>query len=549
MTSFLIILIASSVDIGGDFSLGLSYAYPSVNLFLFNPGFENPALARGLVGFNNNPAGLAYLAGGEWGECMGVLAISAYSGINDTAFLPVDSAGLDSLGIIFSGDTLKFPYSFSGGEKWGLDYLAYGARIGKKGDWTVGLGFTRGDFLGLDIEGGLHGSALDSITFQDTITSADIPGLPQGTIIPVLFGLAMGGNASVNISGHGGFTTLPFVGAIARKSGGWSYGAGVKVTPVWGNATMSALAAGDISGTAILRAEPYLGDTWRIEAEFTGELENDTLVKYYLDGNVTTLNPSLVLGMGWQGSWLGVALAIERGSPTSMTGDWAHSAMYPWGGIDWDIDYDSLIIDTLNHIISGKGKLIIHGLEEDTAHAGGPIESFIGNVSGARVGTSIGIPLSGFLNCLGCLIPWLSARPVVEIIEPEAERFVPRVILGNSLGIILSDNGKYMKISCAGSISTNTNIQVNLSGIFYWQSYFFGGIPITSIPVLAGGLGVSFPVGYGRAYLSARANSSGILSAMVMGYAGAETSKKSQVYASFGMGFSYPLGPVKRVRN
>ncbi len=549
MTSFLLMLIGTSVDIGGEFGFNLSYAYPSVNLYLFHPGFENPALARGLIGFNNNPAGLAYLRGGKWGEGMGVLAISAYSGISDTAFLPVDSAGLDSLGITFSGDTMRFPYSFSGGEKWGVDYLAYGTRIGKKGDWSVGIGFTRGDFLGMDIEGNLHGSALDSITFQDTITSADIPGLPEGTVIPVLFGLGMAGNASVNISGNGGFTTLPFVGAIARKSGGWSYGAGLRITPVWGNATLSAFGAGDIAGTAVLRAEPYLGDTWRIEAEFTGELENDTLVKYYLDGNVATLNPSLVLGVGWEGSWLGMGLAIERGSPASMTGDWVHSAMYPWGGIDWDIDYDSLIIDTANKVISGKGRLIIHGLEEDTMHGGGPIESFIGSVSGARGGISIGIPLSGFVNCLGCFIPWLSSRPVVEIIEPELERFVPRVIIGSSVGIIMSDDMRYMKISCASSVSTNTAVQVSLSGIFYWQSYFFGGVPITSIPVLAGGLGVSFPVGYGRAYLSARANSSSMLSAMVAGYVGAETGERSQVYASFGVGFSYPLGPMRKMRN
>ena len=542
MTHLILILTASSVDIGGDFSVGLSYAYPSVNLFLFHPGFENPALARGLVGFNNNPAGLAYLSGGKWGEAMGVLAISAYSGISDTAFLPVDSAGFDSLGITFSGDTLRFPYSFSGGEKWGLDYLAYAAKIGKKGDWVVGFGFTRGDFLGMDIEGGLWGSAMDSITFRDTITSADIGGLPPGTVIPVSFGLATAGNASIDVSGNGGFTTLPFTAAIARKSGGWSYGAGLRITPVWGNANLSVLGVGDIAGTAILTAEPYFGDTWKINAEFTAELENDTLIKYYLDGNVRTLTPSLVLGVGWQGSWLGVGFAIERGSPTSMTGAWSHSAMYPWGGINWEIDDDSLIIDTLNRVISGKGRLIIHGLEEDTLRGGGPIESFIGKVSGARGGISIGIPLSGFMDCLGCFVPWLSARPVVEIIEPGVEKFVPRVILGGSLGIILSDDGKYMKISCAGSVSTNTEVQVSLSGIFYWQSYFLGGVPITSIPVLAGGLGVSFPIGHGRAYLSARANSSSMLSAVAMGYMDAETGKKSQVYASFGMGFSYPLG-------
>jgi hypothetical protein len=543
MTSLFLMLTASSVDIGGDFSVGLSYAYPSVNLFLFHPGFENPSLARGLVGFANNPAGLAYLKGGEYGETMGVLAISAYSGISDTVFLPAESPVFDSLGITFSGDTLKFPYSFSGGEKWGLDYLAYGARIGKKGDWVLGLAFTRGDFLGMDIEGRLWGSAMDSITFQDTITSADIGGLPPGTAIPVSFGLATAGNASIEVSGHGGFTTLPFTGAIARRSGGWSYGAGVRITPVWGNARLSALGAGDIAGTATLRAEPYMGDTWRIEAEFTAELENDTLVKYYLDGNVRTINPSLVLGMGWQGSWLGMGLAVERGSSTSLTGAWSHSAMYPWGGIDWEIDDDSLIVDTVNHIISGKGRLIIHGLEEDTFQRGGSITSFIGRVSGARGGLSVGIPLSGFVNCLGCFIPWVSARPVVEIVEPGVEKFVPRLILGTSLGIILSDDMKYMKMSWASSISTNTAVQVSVSGIFYWQNYFLGGVPITSIPVVAGGLGLSFPVGNGRAYLSARANSSSLISAKAVSYIGAEAGKPSQVYASFGMGLSYPLGP------
>ncbi|MEO0180616.1 MAG: hypothetical protein ABIM74_03880 [candidate division WOR-3 bacterium] len=542
MTKFLMILTASTVDISGEFSLSLSYAYPSVNLYLFNPGFENPALANGLVGFANNPAALAHLRPGKYGEAMGVLAVSAYSGIKDTAFLPVDSANWDSLGITFSGDTLRFPYSFSGGEKWGLDYLAYGTRIGKKKDWAIGFAFTRGDFMGFDAAGALWGSALDSLTFKDTITSADIPGLPSGTAIPVSFGLAMGGGANLDVSGNGGFTTLPFTGAIARQSGGWTYGAGIRITPVWGNAALRALGAGEIAGTALLTAEPYLGDTWRIEAEFTGELENDTLVKYYIDGNVSTLNPSLLMGIAWQGSWLGFGLAIERGSPTSMTGNWSQSAMYPWGGVDWDIDDDSLIIDTANHIISGKGRLIIHGLEEDTAQGGGPIESFIGSVSGLRGGVSIGVPLSGFVNCLGCLIPWLSARPVVEIVEPGVERFVPRLILGTSLGVILSDDMRYMKISWTGSISTNTAIQVSLSSIFYWQSYSLGWLPITSIPVLAGGIGVSFPVGYGRAYLSARANTSSLISAVAMGYIGAETGSVSQVYASFGAGLSYPIG-------
>ncbi|MEO0158243.1 MAG: hypothetical protein ABIM59_05880, partial [candidate division WOR-3 bacterium] len=162
--------------------------------------------------------------------------------------------------------------------------------------------------------------------------------------------------------------------------------------------------------------------------------------------------------------------------------------------------------------------------------------------SGLRGGVSIGVPLSGFVNCLGCLIPWLSARPVVEIVEPGVERFVPRLILGTSLGVILSDDMRYMKISWTGSISTNTAIQVSLSSIFYWQSYSLGWLPITSIPVLAGGIGVSFPVGYGRAYLSARANTSSLISAVAMGYIGAETGSVSQVYASFGAGLSYPIG-------
>lgn len=59
--SLLCCFLCLQINIEVNALANIYYSYPGSNLFFINPGFANPSMSRGLLGFPLNPAGLGSL--------------------------------------------------------------------------------------------------------------------------------------------------------------------------------------------------------------------------------------------------------------------------------------------------------------------------------------------------------------------------------------------------------------------------------------------------------------------------------------------------------
>ncbi len=57
--SLLCCFLCLQINIEVNALANIYYSYPGSNLFFINPGFANPSMSRGLLGFPLNPAGLS----------------------------------------------------------------------------------------------------------------------------------------------------------------------------------------------------------------------------------------------------------------------------------------------------------------------------------------------------------------------------------------------------------------------------------------------------------------------------------------------------------
>ena len=119
--SLLCCFLCLQLDIDVDVSANIYYSYSSSNLFFIHPGFANPSVSRGLLGFSLNPAALNNIESVE-------IMVSGVSAMR-VELLTEFAIPFDTLTPIV--DTVKFPTELSVQQLGGL-FL---------GTWFLGLVF------------------------------------------------------------------------------------------------------------------------------------------------------------------------------------------------------------------------------------------------------------------------------------------------------------------------------------------------------------------------------------------------------------------------
>ena len=172
-------MILLQVNVEAKVDANLLYSYPGSNLFFVHPGFANPSISRGLLGFSLNPASLLDTDKFE--------AMLSFSPQMSTEIATEFNIPFDTLIYIPTPflDTVRLPTD-----------------------------------LGIRQIGGLD--------FAYTFTHADINEIPIGDSIPVQIQFDVEGDLAFNGEGEGHFTTDNFVSTAARRLLGIDCGMGLR---------------------------------------------------------------------------------------------------------------------------------------------------------------------------------------------------------------------------------------------------------------------------------------------------------------------------------
>lgn len=262
--SLLCCFLCLQLDIDVDVSANIYYSYSSSNLFFIHPGFANPSVSRGLLGFSLNPAALNNIESAEI-MASGTSAMRA-------ELLTEFAIPFDTLAPIV--DTVEFPTELSVQQVGGLDFFGFSMNI--RG-WKLGIGFHDGDYIGLDFSGSSTPNADYAFDYEYTLTHADITEIPEGDSIPVNISLEAEGDLSFTAEGVGAFRTRSLVFAAAHTLFGLDAGFGFQMTPVSIVGNFSSLFNGSVHSGGSVSVEAV--QDWTIDASFEVEIDADSILE------------------------------------------------------------------------------------------------------------------------------------------------------------------------------------------------------------------------------------------------------------------------------
>lgn len=478
------------VNIQTEVEATLKYSYPGSNLFLIHPGFANPSVGRGLIGFSMNPANLNNI---ERLEVMFAVSPPMSSELSTQFDIPFDT-------LTPFIDTVSIPTDLDIRQSGGIDFIGIGFRLK---DWGFGVGFQRGDFLGLDFSAQANPSADYGLDFEYTFTHADIPEIPIGYSIPVQIHFTGSGDLSFNGSGDGSFMSNSFVAGTAREIFGIECGLGLQLTPVSLTGGLTGLFDGQVVGSGEISVEAI--DDWQINATFDAEIEADSIISCLGDIDISFALSTLTWGIKKEWRYVNLGLCGEFSWPTFISGDYRLLASIPSTMPAIRIDDDNLIVDTVNNIISGHATIVVYDFEKGDSVYQNPVSTLFLGTAGATAG--LGFRL------------W---------------RFETGLFGGASIS---SDN-KYLKLRTGMHLSFNTFIPVRAGVIFHFQYYDIKGIPMSALPSISFGGGTDFTLGRFDIFANLTGNTTqGAASFVIPNIIGGEKKHSTLLSVSTGLRF------------
>lgn len=478
-----------NIDLAAD--VNMRYAYPTSDLFFAHPGFANPALSEGLIGFMLNPAALARVGGMEAMIC---LAPNMKTVINTEFVIP-----LDSVETIL--DSITVPTDLGIEQTGGIDFA--GLMLSFKG-WHLAVGGQRGDCMELDCHASVRPSAGYEMDYQDTLTHDLLPDLGLNDSIPVRFVLSATGDLMLNADGNGKYITNSMNASISRKLLGIDMGVGLQITPVTIDGGFASALSGALGSGVALDVEPY--NDWTIDASFDVEVDADSVLRCNGSAGLSFCMTSLTWGLKKDWRYLSIGLCGEASRPTLINGDWDLYTSLPTEIPRVRFDDDSLVIDTVNKVISGHATMVIYDFEtEDTTRYG------LGE------------------------IPFLGTAGATAGLEARIWRFQ----LGFFGGLSSSEDGTYTRIRTGLNLGFRAFIPLRFGLIAHFQYFNVAGIPMSALPVIAFGGGTDFHIMRNLSlFINVSGNTTqGAAALVIPGIVGGEASTSALV--SLGLGLRY----------
>jgi hypothetical protein len=482
----------SQINIQADIAVTLSYSYPGSNLFLIHPGFTNPALGHGIIGFATNPASLTNTGKFEFMAT----AVPQMSTLVDTRFdIPFDT-------VTPFIDTVHIPAELDIRQYGGFDFVGIALSIK---DWGLGIGYQKGDYLGLDFTARSNPFADYGLDFEYTFTHEDINEIPIGYAIPVQIQFNAAGDLAFSGEGEGHFAMNSLVIGVARTLLGVDCGLGLHLTPVSLTGHINGLFDGYMTGSGRINVEAV--DDWEITAVFDAEIDADSILTCLGDIDVSFALSTLTWGI--RKEWRSVSLGLcgEFNWPTFINGDYGLVASLPRSVPLIRIDDDNLVVDTVNHIISGHALITVHDFEKGDSVYQDAVNTLFLGTAGALAGIGV--------------------------------RFW-RFETGLFGGLSISSDNKYLKLRTGLNLGFNTFVPIRGGIIFHFQYYDIKGIPMSALPVISFGAGTDFSIGNFDIFVNVTGNTTqGAGSFIIPDIIGGE--KKHSTLLCLGMGTRFRI--------
>ncbi|HID32645.1 MAG TPA: hypothetical protein EYP24_04640 [bacterium (Candidatus Stahlbacteria)] len=428
-------------------NLKVEFAYPSVNLAALDPGFLNPASGHGLVGMVANPAAVNDLKNGEFFISV---SPSLSTNLRSNFLIPIES-----IGSLF--DTIDLPVDFSFQDHGHLDFIGFALRRGK---WSFGLGIMRGDYLKIDLNGNADLHIEHEIEFSETLTHELIESLPPGEQIPVLIRLSGMGDAGIDVSGFGRIKSTGIILNSGVHEAGLDLGFGLQVEPVFIDAELSGNLTGGLKAAAEAPVQSQSSD-WLVDAQFSGEVHDDSLITGSFKSHLSGFLIRFSSGVKKNFRFLDLGLSYQYLLPTKIKGSYNYYYLYPDTIPEILIDDDSLIVDTINHRISGTGKIIIRDFPKQRDEAEADLTNPIGKAHGLYAGATLKL----FFLRLG--------------------------LFGGGLAV---PDGSYLRLILGGNLGLKIFIPIEGTVVYSYQALRVGDLTITALPVIGANVGTNFKI-------------------------------------------------------
>jgi hypothetical protein len=483
-------ILCLQINIETDVTANVYYSYPYTNLFFTKPGFANPSISRGLFGFSLNPASLIDT---ENAEVMITIGPLMRTEIYSEFAIPFD----DFAPII---DTVKVPTNLGVEQLGGIDFI--GAAFALKG-WRFGMGYQKGDYIGLDFVADAKANADYEIDLDYTLTHSDIQEIPVGDSVPVHVSFSGAGDLALTGSGKGDFASRSFIFAIAHKLLGLDCGVGFQITPVSLRGDFNALFGGSLAGIGQISVESA-GD-WTIDASFEAEIDADSILDCHGDINADFYLSTFYWGIKKEWRHFSIGICGEFSPPLFLNGGWNLLASFPKDLAKIRFDDDSLFVDTINKVISGRAKLVVYDFEKDDTTQNGSVNDLFFSANGITAGMSV--------------------------------RFW-RLETGLFAGVNGSSDGSYLRLRAGVNLGFRTFVPLYAGAVLHFQYYDISGIPMSALPVIAFGGGTDFNINKFNIFLNLSGNTTqGAASFIIPHIIGGE--KKVSVLFSMGFGIRY----------
>jgi len=235
---------------------------------------------------------------------------------------------------------LEVPFDFLLRRRSGIEQFSLAA---KTPIFQAGLGFLETEHLGIHLSGTQNIYHELNVEIPYTLTSADVPGLPDGVEIPVVFHIE--GEAQLEVDGSidSELDQRPMMVAFANRLGPFRVGAGIKFYSIDGY-LMSDI---EIDGEANMSGSaPTDSGAWSVDLEGTAAINRQTLLGYQGAGQVKGDAVALVLGTQAKSKYAGIGVAVEVNTPVSLVSAYQSNSSIAFGtpaieNLDGEIQVDT----------------------------------------------------------------------------------------------------------------------------------------------------------------------------------------------------------------
>ncbi len=326
-------------------SLNFYYRNPLNSLYFLHKGFLDVSQGEGIIGASYNPSSLHFGSEKE-------LALFGSSGFKtNTSFnIPL---GMDSI----KGTEIpqiEIPFNLNVEDRGGLDLIGAKTKIGII---DIGISYyneeTYGANLNLDFNKSLNNLLLK---VKDTLTQEDHPDIPEKVRIPL--DIKMNGEFFLSSKGKGGIdaslSPLSIGGAIGF--GPAALGLGLNIKKYKGKADLNYSISGSSQKLTLsldTLVSDNLGNYWDINAYISGNFENN-LFSDKIYGEFSGTQFGFLLGAQAKLPFISAGISLEYDLPFTLSGNILGEFTYIEGIESYVIDTAEIIVDTINHTISGN---------------------------------------------------------------------------------------------------------------------------------------------------------------------------------------------------